>query len=446
MWYFLALIALLLVGILDGHFSSIAAMFLLFILGAVSVNTIKNPAGRVNGGKVFGAVFSIYVISAFIASLSFQNGLHFYVVDPVEYIETYSSCQSWSWDNTLSILSQTYLDFADNNGLFNESLGFWAYVGNVYFDGASVLYLTLFQTLFGVLALLEIYKIFLLYFEPLKSVKYAVIFAVLSLFHIYSIVIIRDIVIAYFYMLGLRVIMEKPKLSDLIILLLVMLATVGVRLYTGLFFGAFIMFWLYKLLRNKRYASMNIILVPIVILGVVFVGGAFLSSVLIENTTGQIEEYDVLYSQTSGFATRLRSLPIGVREIAILLFTQLPLDGLNVLLTVNSFPNFYLALLVFIYQIFGFVIFYGLLYYCFFKGYFKKLTLENKLLLIIILLFIAITLSTHIDIRRSMEAIPFIFLLYMLCPICYKEAGWHKLNRTLIAIGLLLMITYTIVF
>lgn len=445
MWYFFAILTLLIVGVVDGHFSSVAALFLLFVLGFLSVNSIKKDADRNYGGKVFGVVFSTYVLSAFIASISFWDGKYFYVVDSMKYIEDYGNISTWSWDYTFTILSQTYLFFADNNGLFNQSLGFWAYIANHYLDGTTVFYLTLFQTIFGVLAILEVYKIFLLYFEHQKAAKYACLFALLSLFHIYSIVIIRDIVIAYFYMLGLRKIMGKPKISDVFVLLFVMIVTVGVRLYTGLFFGAFIMFWLYKLLQEKKYSGLKFLLVPIILLGITFVGSAFLSSVLVENTAGQIEEYDELYSETSGIASRFRNLPMGVSQIVILFFSQLPLDGLKLLLTIRSFSNFYIALLVIIYQIFGFVIFYGLMYYCFRKDYFKRMGTNEKLILIIILVFIAITLSTHIDVRRSMEAIPFIYLFYMICSERYGEHKWHIVNNTLIAIGALIMLAYTFI-
>ena len=445
MWYFVALFALFIVGIFDGHTSSFAAMFLMFLLGFLSVNSIKSQVGITNGGKVFGIVFSVYIISAFIASRSFLDGQYFYVVDSMKYIEEYGNISIWSWNYTFTILSQTYLFFADNNGLFNQSLAAWAYIANHYLDGTTVFYLTLFQTLFGMLAILEVYKIFLLYFESQKAAKYACIFALLSLFHIYSIVIIRDIVIVYFYMLGLRKIMGKPKISDIFVLLFVMVVTIGVRLYTGLFFGTFIMFWLYKLLQEKKYAGLKFLLFPIIMLGIFFVGSAFLSSVLVENTVGQIEEYDELYSETKGIARRFRSLPIGVSQIVILFFSQLPLDDLRRLSLSTSFSNYYLSILAIVYQIFGFVIFYGLMYYCFVKGFFRKLTSNDRWLLIIMLIFIALNLSTHMDVRRSMEAIPFIYLFYMQAMEQQNRRLSLKINKVLVAMGLFLMIAYSIV-
>ncbi len=445
MWYIIALFALLFVGLMDGHFSSLAAMLFLFLLGGLSILTINKKEYKGYGGKLFGIIFTVYIISAFIASRSFLNGQFFYVVDPVEYIETYSNINTWSWNSSLSTLTNTYLFFADNNGLYNEGISLWAYLANRFFDGTSVFYLTFFQTLFGVLAALEIYKIFSFYFQPRKAYRYAIFFSLISLFHIYSIVIIRDIVIAYFYMLGLRKVIGKPKFLDIFILLFVLVVTMGVRLYTGLFFGVFIMLWFYKLIQERKYARLKVLLVPIVIVGVVFIGASLASSILIENTTGQLEEYDELYSETSGWATRLRSLPMGVSQLAILFFSQLPLDGFSFFSTANSFSNYYLASLNALYQLFGFVIFYGLMYLCFIKGFFKKKETYDRWMLVIMLVFIAITLSTHIDVRRSMEAIPFIYLYYMIYRDTCNSTLWAKVNKFCIAIGFMMMIAYSII-
>lgn len=444
MWYIVALFSLLIVGVLDGHTSSFAALSLMFILGFVSVNSRKNATDRVNCGKVFGIVFSVYVISAFIASQSFLNGQYFYVSDSMKYIETYSGVSTWSWENTFDDLSQTYFYFADNNGLFNQSLAFWAYIANHLFDGTSEFYMTLFLTLFGVLTSLEIYKIFTLYFDFSKAAKYTCIFAALSLYHIYSVVIIRDIVIAFFYMLGLRKIIGRPQISSAFVLLLVVIVTMGVRLYSGLFFGAFIMLWLYKLIQDTKYAQYRIIIVPIIIVGVTFIAASFVSSMLLESAAEQIGDYDELYERESGTAAGLRQLPHGIRQIVILFFSQLPLDRFGRLSISNSFSNYYLSILAIIYKIFGFVVFYGLMYYCFVKGLFRKMQFNERWILIIMLIFVALTLSTHIDVRRSMEAIPFFYLFYMLFREQYNHVQWRKVNNTLIVAGIFIMLVYAV--
>ena len=445
MWYLIAFVTLLFVGLLDGHTSSMMALLTIYILGLWSVNTKKGTAERIQGGTVFGIVFSVYVISALIASQSFLEGQSFFASDPAKYIEKYSNIKTWSWDDALSVLELQYFYFDDNNGLYNEGLTLWAYRANYYFDGTTVFYMTLLQTMFGVLASLEIFKIFVFYFNPHKAAKYACTFAILSLFHIYSTIIIRDIVIAYFYMLGLRKIISGPRLSDAVVLLLVLIVTTGIRLYTGLFFGAFVMLWAYMLVQDTKYANLKIIFVPLIVLGIVFVGASFGSSMLMESTEGQLGYYDDFYSEESGVASKLRALPVGLRQVVILFFSQLPLDNFHKFSISNSFSNYYLSILAIIYKFFGFVIFYGLMYYSFIMKLFKKMEIRDKWIWIIMLVFIALNLSTHMDARRSMEAIPFIFLYYTFFSEKVPHVERKKINNSLLFIGALIMLVYTFV-
>lgn len=442
MWYVIAGFSLLLVGIVDGHFSSFVALSLIYVCGFVSVNTRKTTAERTNGTKVFGIVFSIYVISALIANYSFHNGQFFYVSDSMKYIERNSNVNTWSWTDVQESLIQTYLYFIDDNGLYNNSLAFWAYIANHFFDGTTVLYLTLFQTLFGVLAILEIYKIFTMYFEPSRAAKYACIFGILSLFHIYSILIIRDIMIAYFYLVGIRKVIGKTKASDGMILFFILIITTGIRLYTGLFFGVFIMLWLYKLVQNTKYAQYRIIIVPIIVVGILFVGAFIASTSLVESTEGQVGHYDELYNEEGGSVASFRDLPIGIRQIVTLFFSQLPLAKFDRFAHSTSFSNFFLSVLPIIYKLFGFVVFYGLIYYYFIKGYFKKMEFYDRWILIFMLIFVAITMSTHVDVRRSMEAVPFFYLFYILVAKKYKRENWKNVNSILITISLVIMVAY----
>lgn len=445
MWFFIAFFVLLFVGILDGHISSVVAMLLVLVLGFWSVNSTKTKAEKACGSKVFGIVFIVYVISAFIASKSFLNGQFFFVSDSVKYIEKFSNVNTLYWEDHLFSLAQTYFFLDDSNGLFNVSFSIWSYIANHYFHGTSVFYMTLFQTLFGVLASLEIYKIFSLYFESPKAAKYSWTFAILSLFHIYSILIIRDIVITYFYMLGLRKIMGKPKVTDIFVLLALMIITIGIRLYSGLFFGAFIMIWLYRLVNTIKFKKYKILLVPIILVGIVIIVKALALSGLTESTSYEIGYYDELHEGNSGFAARLRGLPIGIRQIVALFFSQLPLESSNRLFLANSFSNYYLGFLVIVYQLFGFVIFYGLLYHCFIKKSFARMELYDKLILITMLLFVAITLSTHMDLRRSMAATPFFYLYYKLISEKYHQERIHRVKMRLVLIGSFMMIAYMIV-
>lgn len=119
-------------------------------------------------------------------------------------------------------------------------------------------------------------------------------------------------------MLGLRKIMGKPKVTDIFVLLALMIITIGIRLYSGLFFGAFIMIWLYRLVNTIKFKKYKILLVPIILVGIVIIVKALALSGLTESTSYEIGYYDELHEGNSGFAARLRGLPIGIRQIVAL--------------------------------------------------------------------------------------------------------------------------------
>ena len=68
--------------------------------------------------KVFSIVFSVYVVSAYIFSLSFAQGQFFLVFDPTHYIVSFTSVNFWDWDRFWELLESCYKNFGDNNGLY----------------------------------------------------------------------------------------------------------------------------------------------------------------------------------------------------------------------------------------------------------------------------------------------------------------------------------------
>ena len=186
MFFVLAIIALLIVNMLDGSMATLVLSSIVFGLCLWSSTRGKTNEVRENGKKVFSIVFTIYIISAYIFSLSFANDEFFYVNDPQRYLGRFMSINSWSWESVWKSLYECYFMFSDSNALYNSTMDGIAFIGNTYLGGATVFYFTLVQTLFGILCSLETYKILIFYFTPKESSKYAIIFALLSCFLMYS--------------------------------------------------------------------------------------------------------------------------------------------------------------------------------------------------------------------------------------------------------------------
>lgn len=410
MYIIFALISLVVVSVLDGSVAAFVASLVAFGLCLWSSSRGETNEMKRNGHKVFGVIFPIYIISAYIFSLSFADGGYFYVNDPQRYLQRFMIVHSWSWDYFWDSLYQCYFMFSDSNALYNNTMDGIAYIGNTYLGGATEFYLTLVQTLFGILCSLEIYKIFTKFFTPKESSKYAIIFALLSCFLMYSCVIIRDIVIAYFYILGFKILLKECKTTDIFKLALYFVIIMGVRLYSGLFFGVLIMFWVYKLAKSRN-TSLKILFLPIVLAAGIFLISSFISQGVIEQTEEEMALYDDFSAERGNISNRLRTLPPGISHIALILFSQTRLNPFANIGTSQSFSNFYMSLDDVILSFFTFITFFALLYYLFLRGGYSKLSSDNKLLFWISILFLALNTS-HIDIRRMMGVLPFLYLLY----------------------------------
>ncbi len=443
MYIIFALIALVVVCVLDGSVAAFVASLVAFGLCLWSSSRGETNEMKRNGHKVFGVIFPIYIISAYIFSLSFADGGYFYVNDPQRYLQRFMIVHSWSWDYFWDSLYQCYFMFSDSNALYNNTMDGIAYIGNTYLGGATEFYLTLVQTLFGILCSLEIYKIFTKFFTPKESSKYAIIFALLSCFLMYSCVIIRDIVIAYFYILGFKILLKECKTTDIFKLALYFVIIMGVRLYSGLFFGVLIMFWVYKLAKSRN-TSLIILIVPIALAAGIFVVSSFISQGIVEQTEEEMGMYDELSAERGNISNRLRELPPGISHIVLVLFSQARPDPYGFLRVSENFSNFYMALDAMLLSFFTFIAFFALLYYMFLKGGYGRLSSDDKILFWISILFLALNTS-HIDIRRMMGVLPFLYLLYARFNNIYSKRTVRNVNMITFGAYFVLTLGYHII-
>lgn len=442
MYIFVALIALLFVNILDGSMSTLVLSLIVFGLCLWSSTIGRASDIRKNGHKVFGVVFPIYVISAYIFSLSFSDGNYFLVSDPQRYLFRFLNVHSWTFENFWAELYECYFSFNDSNALYNYGMDGLAYIANTYLGGATVFSITLVQTLFGVLCSLEVYKVFTYYFSAKNAYKYALTFALLSCFLMYSCVIIRDIIIAYFYILSFRIVLRESKVSDIFWLSLFFVILLGLRLYSGLFFGAIIMFWVFKLAKSKN-TSLRVLLVPIVLVVAFFVVSSFISQGIIEQSEEELELYDDLSLAGGNISNRLRELPPGLNRIALVLFSQFRPDPYAFIGESSSFSNYYMSAVNVVLSFFTFITFYSLLYYLFLKKGYGKLSSDDKNLFWLSILFLALNTS-HIDIRRMMGVLPFLYLLYVRLYNMYPRRTVRNVNFSFLGFYFLLTFVYSV--
>lgn len=409
------LLLIVLLSIIDSSISTFFFLCTIYVFGAAFLCTIHRNE-RKEGLKLFNIVFGIYVVLAFVASLSFTESTHFFVSDSSDYIETYISGTEWLFDKEDFI--QCYFGFSDSNALYNAYLNLMAMLSYYFLDGMTVYGMTLLQTGWGILSAVVLFRILIRHFETEKAYQYTLVFALSSLFLLYSIVIIRDIIICFLYLCAFDVIDQKFTLKGILKLVILVFLTWGIRLYSGLFLASFLVYYIYIRFRNSRIRVLAMCSFAIVLLVII---GALMSSSIMNQTNEELQLYQELSMERSagGVLSKLRSLPFGIRHIVILLYAMIrPLPPLGVYVGIETFSHFVISTLFLIAGFFWFVVFYSLCYKLFAKKYIYQISTEEIVLLGLCVLFMFANTS-HLDLRRMLPVYPIIYTQYV--KLCQKE-------------------------
>ena len=406
--FIISFVSIAVCAIADSSYAAFIAGMFIISVGIMACMTI-NVERRAGAFKTLFCVYPVYVISAYICSLSFDNNKCFAVSDSMRYLQYYKNSEDYfrGW----SYLADTYISYTDNNGLYNSYIQCWAAIWNLNLDGTSVFYMTLAQTLFGVLSSVILYRIIARRHKK-KSTKYAVTFSCCSLFLFYSSVIIRDITVTLFFLYALDYLTQNFKFRRLIYLIVFGFVVWGIRLYSGLFYFIFplcyIVLWFTKN-SSKRGTIVSLILLGISVLPIV----TFTS--IGEQTQAEIEGYEefTMERNVNGLINKLANLPPGIKQVTLTLFSQIaPFPPHSLLVKSKDFSQAYIGVDHMVYELFWFFVFFTLAYLCIVNSRYKLFHKEELILLIISLLYIIVN-TAHPDIRRMMPVYPIIYLLYL---------------------------------
>lgn len=403
----IAFIIAVLFTILDGSGSAAVMLGLILLMSTLFCYSLPKR-NRKSSLRLLTIVFSLYVSIAFIVSLSFNENQYFYVSDSMRYIADYMGRTSFQYD--FHEFKDYYFNFYDSNLLFNAYLNGMALIMNKHFGGMTVYGMTLCLTFFGILSSIILYKIFLRYFDEKHAFRNVLIFSLCSPFFLYSTVIIRDIVICFLYLIAFDIIDRKFSVVRFILLIVVMLLAWGVRLYSGIFIGVFVWYYIYTSIRSTPFKTFGTLIS--VLIGIVAIA-AVLGSALLEQTTEELIGYEEMSMARSegGVVSRLMSLPPGISNLCIVFFTMIrPLPPFSVFEGVASFSNFTISSMALISGFFWFVSFYVFVLMLVFNNQFKKMSFEKILLLGICFLFLLVN-AAHPDVRRMLPVFPALFLI-----------------------------------
>lgn len=409
------------IGIFDGHFSVFAAGIVITLACRLHLLSFGgNDLAR--GKRLMAIIIPVYFIAALIFSYSFDASHHFIVSDPSRYIQSYcfSNVNYYNFDQ----LRNCYLELSDNNALYNSSVLAVCTFANNYLGGSSVLFMTLIQTLFGLMSIMMLYRILVRQFGFEQAFKYSLLFAFGSHFLFYSSVIIRDITIVYFYLVSTAIIISKFEIRNLIVLIICILITWGIRLYSGLFLFVFLGYYMYIISTTDRSRKISLVVFIPALLVLV---GVVMSFSIFDQTVQEINDYSELSFENSGdgMVSKLMKLPPGISQIALLLFAMVkPFPPFSVISIADSFSSFVMSSVFTFNSVFWFCIFYVTIIGMLFKGFWGKMNFSEKLLLLVVLVFLMAN-TAHADVRRMMPVFPILYI----CFIKMKEesgSNWMK--------------------
>lgn len=365
------------------------------------------------GRRLNGLVLCIYLISAYIFSTQFGPHKNFTVSDSSNYIAWFMGSKNLTYP--IKKLADCYMVFDDSSSLYTAYLTITCGFANKFLGGANVYYMTLLQTAFGIFSANVLYRFIKSYVSVKRAFKFTMLFACCSLFLFYSCVIIRDIVIAYFYMLSIEIVLTKTKYRYIILLVLFAAISLGIRLYSGLFQFSFVFVFLYsRALQSKNKA----ILTPLILGLMIFCSAYLLVSDVMAQTESELELYSNMSQNNAekgqGLVLKILKFPAGIKQVVLFFYTQItPLPPFGFLEKAKNIQQLFMASTVPVYEFFWYLIAYTM-FCCIFctKKVLRRFSVEEKMLFALTVIFI-IAGSSHPDIRRMMPMYPVFYVIYI---------------------------------
>ena len=442
MQYILPIICIFIFSVFDGSFSSFVYNSVILILGFIYTRRVEKP-WRSDAIRILSIVFPLYIGVAFVWSLSFTNGEHFYVIDPVKYISEYIHSRSFDYNE-----ERIYSFFINREGkdiVYVETLRVVSGLSNRFLGGMTVYCMTLIQTLFGVLSSITLYQILCKYYKK-DAYKYTLTFSCCSLFLMYSCLIIRDIIIAYFFLEAIRIILGQFKLSNVFVLILLAFLAAGIRMMSGAFLGLFTMLYVYLATRRSKYGTF---LTGIFVIIAIILFSVVISSVFYEDSIAEIEERQEHNMEreavTGGLYNFFFQLPVGIRQITIMLFSQIaPFPPYGTLTRSENLVHFLMGLDVIIYELFWYMVSYTLMLSLLIKKVYRYFTRSENYLLLLSFIFI-LALTAHPDIRRMMPVYPIIYILYLKSKHILQERWITNVQKNMLMIYAILFFGYLLI-
>ena len=261
---------------------------------------------------------------------------------------------------------------------------------------------------------LFLYKTLLFHTSREEALKYTLLFAFFSPLVFYSPWILRDIHICLLYAIGIYLMHTRFTIKRLLLFVPIIVATLEFRLEMGLFCLIMPIYYIY--FRGKNHKNYKLIFGSLIFIGIGVLG--LLLNFLINSLSAAISSFVGYSSYTDetlgdGLGAMMFKLPMGIRHIAIVVFSQIrPFPAWGNLLIAKTVYEYVISFVELLGAVFWSYIFFFISFSFTSKVVRKKLSQENIVILIIALIFI-LGNSSEMNIRRILCIYPLIFIIYI---------------------------------
>lgn len=440
--FFLIVIIIVIACFVSESLSVFAFSVIIYMLGLLMCSTIERK-DRFNGYKVLNIVFSVITLFAV-----------FHYLDA--YVDWHDFAQEENDEYKFWMLSEKYAHFPSIKQICIDSftayytlretkgyvcfIGIIAYLAERYFDGNNLLLQLIGSVSFGTFISVILYKIFLLYFNSQKSFKYALLYSLCSAVAYYSFKYYRDIHIAFFYILSLYVVLNRISIKGIIILLCNIVIVWQMRREHGIFLIVFLAYNIFFSIKKNPLVTILFFVILTVVFFVYFVD--VFDSIMRSMADYEVRSYLSDGLKENSFGAIIYRFPSPFKEALLVINSQIqPFPSWHLLEDSKNIYSAIVSLIEIVRGVFWFVIVCSIFVWLFAYKAMKKVPLNFKYLMFIVLVFLFANTSNMTE-RRLICVYPIIFLLYVWLKekvIHYKAYFTTKKNVVYLYISLCLI-------
>lgn len=440
--YISGIFSILLALIVGQSFAVFSLIIIFYCIGHLVSFSIERP-NRKQGIILFNWVFSSLILFAILHYLYTVVNYNDFAVDWRDEYKFWVISEDFAHFNSLKTIYQDSFSLYK----FKDLPGYAFYIGSLgflaehYFDGNHLLLQFIGTAIWSGMSSLLLYKIFLLYFHKKIAYIYAIQFALLTVSFAYSFMLLRDIIIAFFYLWVFYIILKKFHLVGILKILLIILIVWQLRLEHALFLLVFLIYYIYYGLKiNKIFLWISIIGLGGAL--IVLFSRFFISALATVDRYGTRSESKALEVSDS-LGKSLYNLPSPIQEMAFFITSQIrPFPSWNSLSNSSGFYDGIVSFLPIVYTLFWFVVVFSLLKMLIVHKVYQNISKELNMLLLICGLFLFIVSLGSSDARRIMAVYPIVFLFYAFGQSKMKKSQNKKMKIEAIFSYLLLIGVY----